>query len=314
MRIIREPGKSGNVLATIAIGEDYLKPFMEYALHTWQMYAERHDLGIIVFDEDLIPRDHPKWKKANWQKFMIAHELARAGVRVHDVCHLDTDILINPQAPDVFSGHDSTRIGVVSQRSRLPYPLDGVLRRIAFLRNRYFSASYPLDSGLFAELDQVYRFSSLEPQPDYACSGVFLFNPECHGSLFLDYFNEFDASVITPTSGGEELHFNYLVQSLGRDEWLDYRFQCLWMYEVAWKYPFLYTLDRKDDDLIRRCIEASLSTNYFLHFAGSWYESDMWSQVKVLTDPEVLDRWERFAEYLQQPVTGKFVGPVKPSS
>jgi hypothetical protein len=27
----------------------------------------------------------------------------------------------------------------------------------------------------------------------------------------------------------------------------------------------------------------------------------------------VLDRWERFAEYLERPVTGKFVGPVKPT-
>ena len=313
MRIIREPGKSGNVLATIAIGEDYLKPFMEYALHTWQMYAERHDLGIIVFDEDLIPRDHPKWKKATWQKFLIASELDQSGVVVHDVCHLDTDILLNPTAPDVFEHHDSAKIGVVSQRSGLPYPLQETLRRIAFLRNRYFSQAYPLDSGLFASLDHVYRYSSLLPQRDYACAGVFLFSPSLHGGLFAEYFEEFDSSVLTPTSGGDELHFNYLVQSKGLDEWLDYRFQALWIYEIAWKYPFLYTVYRKDDELVRRCIEASLSTNYFLHFAGSWYESDMWSQVKVLADPEVLDRWERFAEYMERPVTGQFVGPVKPT-
>ena len=312
MRIIREPGKSGNVLATIAIGENYLKPFLEYALHTWQMYAERHDLGIIVFDEDLIPRDHPKWKKANWQKFIIPRQIMQAGLAVGDVCHLDTDILINPSAPNVFAGHDSSKIAVVSQRTGLPYPLQLVLRRIAFYRNRFFSERYPLDSGLFASLEQVYAYSNLPIQPDYACSGVFVFNPARHADLFQSYFDEFDVSVITPTSGGEELHFNYLVQSLGLAEWVDYRFQALWMYEMAWNYPFLYTLDRKDDELVRRCIEASLSTNYFLHFAGSWYESDMWSQVKVLTDHEVLDRWERFAEYLERPVTGKFVGPVKP--
>jgi len=60
------PGKSGNVLATIAIGEQYLQPFMKYAYHTWEMYCHRHDLGLILFDEDLISPNHPKWKNYNY--------------------------------------------------------------------------------------------------------------------------------------------------------------------------------------------------------------------------------------------------------
>jgi hypothetical protein len=313
VRVIREPGKSGNVLATIAIGEDYLKPFLEYALHTWQMYAERHDLGIIVFDEDLIPRDHPKWKKANWQKFLIGSRLSAAMPGVQRVCHLDTDVLINPTAPDVFSVTPHAAIGVVSKRLGLPYPRELVLRRIAFLRNRYFDVRYPLDSNLFMSLDQMYGYVGLPAQRDDACSGVFVFSQEVHARALEEFFGRFDHRIITPTGGGEQVHFNHYFQTEQTAHWLPYEFQALWTHEVSWKFPFLYTLDRKDDELVRRCIEASLSTNYFLHFAGSWYESEMWSQVKVLTDPEVLDRWERFAEYLERPVTGKFVGPVKPT-
>lgn len=313
MRIIREPGKSGNVLATIAIGEDYLKPFMEYALHTWQMYAERHDLGIIVFDEDLIPRDHPRWKKINWQKYLIPEALRNAGVPTTRIASLDTDILINPTAPSIFHVHDPAKVAVVSLRTGLPYPYTEVLRRVAHLRHAYFSPDYPLDSGLFASLEQLYGAAGLSAQQDEACSGVFVFDTEEFGPKFTEFFYTYDGTVQSPTTGGDQAHFNWLVQSNGWAQWLEYRFQAIWVWEMAWKFPFLYTLDRKDDGLVRRCVEASLSTNYFLHFAGSWYESDMWSQVKVLTDPEVLDRWERFAEYLQQPVTGKFVGPVKPS-
>jgi hypothetical protein len=313
VRIIREPGKSGNVLATIAIGENYLKPFLEYALHTWQMYAERHDLGIIVFDEDLIPRDHPKWKKVNWQKYLISSALSNAGVGATRIASLDTDILINPIAPCIFDAHDPLRVGVVSLRSGLPYPYHELLRRVAHLRHRYFSDDYPLDSGLFASLSQLFEAAGLPPQRDEACSGVFVFDSQVFGQVFTDFFHNYDGTVESPTTGGDQAHFNWLVQSKAWDQWLDYRYQAIWVWEMAWKFPFLYTLDRKDDGLVRRCIEASLSTNYFLHFAGSWYESDMWSQVQVLTDPEVLDRWERFAEYLERPVTGKFVGPVKPT-
>jgi hypothetical protein len=314
VRVIREPGKSGNVLATIAIGEDYLKPFMEYALHTWQMYAERHDLGIIVFDEDLIPRDHPKWKKANWQKFLIGWRVGATLPSVQRICHLDTDILVNPVAPDVFQATPRGSFGLISKRTGLPYPREAVLRRIAFLRNRYFDDRYPLDSNLFMSLDQMYGFADLPTQADDACSGVFVFDMDAHAAALEAFFMRYDQRVITPTGGGEQVHFNHYAQTEHHPSWLPYEFQALWTHEVAWKYPFLYTLDRKDDELVRRCIEASLSTNFFLHFAGSWYESDMWSQVKVLTDPELLDRWERFAQYLRQPVTGKFVGPVKPTT
>ena len=42
-------------------------------------------------------------------------------------------------------------------------------------------------------------------------------------------------------------------------------------------YPFLYSKEyRNNYDLISACIDSSLMNNYFLHFAGSWYEGDMW--------------------------------------
>jgi hypothetical protein len=266
-----------------------------------------------VFDEDLIPRDHPKWKKATWQKYLIGSILMVSVPTVRRVAYLDTDILINPASPNVFGVVDDSRIGVVSKRHNLPYPRDVVLRRIAFLRNRHFSERYPLDSNLFASTRQLFASIGLTSFEDDFCAGMFVFAQTAHAVMLKKFFYAVDAAVESPTGGGDQLHFNHFVQSATLQHWLPYEFQALWTHEMAWKFPFLYTLDRKDDELVRRCIEASLSTNYFLHFAGSWYESEMWSQVKVLTDPEVLDRWERFAEYLERPVTGKFVGPVKPT-
>lgn len=312
MKVLIPPGKSGNVLATIAIGDQYLDPFMKYAYHTWEMYCHRHDLGLILFDDDLISKDHPKWKKATWQKYLIGDVLSKSGLKIKNVCYLDTDILVSPIAPNIFDHHDSSRIGVISQRFRLPIAHSDLCRRLAFLRNKFYSNDYPLDSSLFISLTDLFASIGAKPQDDYACAGVIVFNLENHKTLFAEFYSQFDKSVFSPTSGGDQTHFNHFVQSNNLQQWFDYKFQALWTYEVAWKYPFLYSEYRDDISLIKFCIEASLFSNYFIHFAGSWYESDMWEQVKVLDTPESLVMFKAFNEYMEMPVYGKPLGPIKP--
>ena len=300
------------MLATIAIGEQYLQPFMKYAYHTWEMYCHRHDLGLILFDEDLISPDHPKWKKATWQKYLIAEVVSNSNLKVENVCYLDTDILISPLAPNIFEAFNESKINLVSKRFDLPIELDEILRRLAFLRNRFYSSEYPLDSSLFISLGDLYNSISVNEQSNEACSGVFVFNLKTHGDLISDFFFYFDQHVLSPTNGGDQTHFNYFVQSNGLDSWLEYRFQALWTYEISTRYPFLYSDHRENLRLIKQCIEASLFTNYFLHFAGSWHEGKMWEQVKVFDTPESLAMFQDFAEYLKTPVYGKPLGAIKP--
>jgi len=312
LKVLIPPGKSGNVLATIAIGEQYLQPFMKYAYHTWEMYCRRHDLGLILFDDHLISPDHPKWKKATWQKYLIGDVVYKSNLSVNNICYLDTDLLINPLAPNIFESHDTSKIGVISIRTGLPYPHHEVCRRLAFSRHTYYSSRYPLDSALFVSLSDLYSAIGTKTQSDEACSGVIVFSMENHREIFTDFFYEFDRSVLSPTSGGDQTHFNYFVQKSGLHQWLDYRFQAQWTYEMAWKFPFLYSTHRDNPLVIKSCIEASLFSNYFLHFAGSWYESEMWEQVKVLDTPESLAILKDFEDYMKMPVYGKPLGAIKP--
>ena len=53
---------------------------------------------------------------------------------------------------------------------------------------------------------------------------------------------------------------------------------------MAIYYPFLYRFKNKKNKLINNCILTSLSNNYFLHFAGSWYESNMWENLNTKKD------------------------------
>ena len=285
---------------------------MKYAYHTWEMYCRRHDLGLILFDEDLIDKSDPNWKNPYWQKFLIGDYLSKQKLGIRNVCCLDTDILVSPLAPNIFDGRDESKVGLVSKRKNLPFEHRSILRRMAFLRNRYYDSSYPLDSSLFISLDDLYKVAELPAQADDACSGVFVFGCNEHGKRLADYYGSFDQGVMDQDGGGEQIFLNYFVQANKLVEWLDYRFQALWTYEISTRYPFLYASHRENLSLIKECIEASLFTNYFLHFAGSWHEGKMWEQVKVFDTPESLEMFSAFDEYMKVPVYGKPLGAIKP--
>ena len=314
MEIFINPGKSGNILATIAIGGNYYQTWKKYAFHTWERYCIRHDLGLVVFKEDLISKKDPMWKKPTWQKTLIGRELKKLDFDVNNVCYLDSDILINYTAPNVFDFHKENSISLVSQKFNLPYPIDLLLRKIAFYRHYLYDKDYPLDSALFMTLKQIYEYHDLPVQKDYACAGFFIFNLEEHSGIMETWFKKYDRNIQTITGGGDEVHFNFECQNLGKVSWLDYKFQAMWIYEMAWKFPFLYDHGRYDNELINQCVESSLFTNYFLHFAGSWYESDMWKVGKTLESIETQKKLEQFHAYMQIPVTGEPKGQIKPKS
>ena len=313
MKVVINPGKDGNVIATVAIGGDYLKSWEQFASKNWKKYCKRHSLGLIVFDSNLIDMSDSHWKKPNWQKLLIGSFLSKEGMDINNVCFLDSDILINPWSPNIFDNYDDTTIGMISQVHNLPYPspISDINRRIAYLRNKYYSHKYPLDSALFMTPQEVFEYHGLKPFQNYACTGVFLFNVNIHSELMSNWFYSYGKGIETLTGGGEEPHLNFEVQSYGKITWLDYKFQALWNYEMAWKYPFLYQNGKVKDEITRKCIEASLFTNYFLHFAGSWYESDMWKN-DLIFNSSVSKEFDGFYKYTKIPVTGKPAGMVKP--
>ena len=308
MKILKKSKNSNNYIATVAIGEKHSKEFQTYILPSWVMYCEKYDLGLVVFESDLIDKSHYKWKKSNWHRLLMGSKLKK--LNANNVCYLDTDILINPLSPNVFDFHDDEKISVVSQ-TKLPFEHSKVLRKIAFFRNRYLSSDYPLDSALFISREGFYKYHKFPVQQDVFCSGFFIFNVSLFSDIMEKWFFKYPSDVETITNGGDEPVLNYEFQNHGKIKWLDYKFQALWNYEMAWKYPFLYQNGKVKDEITRKCIEASLFTNYFLHFAGSWYESDMWKN-DLIFNSSVSKEFDGFYKYTKIPVTGKPAGMVKP--
>ena len=82
---------------------------------------------------------------------------------------------------------------------------------------------------------------------------------------------------------------------------------------MAWKYPFLYKFARVKKKLIQDCIESSLYQNYFLHFAGTWYESDMWKKGKFFINKNKIEL-KNYYKYLKTPIIGKSKGTINPKN
>lgn len=311
MKVLLDLSESRNVIATTAIGSNYYDDWIRWAYPLWEAYCKRNGLGLVVFDKHLVPGAAGSEKKPYWQKLLIGASLSTEMPDVENVCFVDTDILANYVAPNIFDAYEPHSIGIVSQKSGLPYPLDSVLRRIAFHRHYCLDENYPLDSYLFASVAQVFEKHDLPRQNDFACTGLFVFNVKNHAELMRGWFEKYDCDTRTLDGGTEEVHLNYEIQNWGKVTWLDYRYQALWMYEMAWKYPFLYHRGRGQTDLVRACIEASLATNYFLHFAGSW-EGDMWKTDGILDSTDSRFRLEKFCEYESRVLTGEPQGKITP--
>lgn len=311
MKILIEPGKSKNVIATNAVGGNFYESWEKWSYPTWEKYCERHELGLIVFDTRFALEECNMPKKPYWDKLLIGDFLRKNHYDINNVCFLDTDILINYMAPNVFDDYNPDTIALISQRNNLPYPIDSVLRRIAFFRHTYFDNNYPLDSWLFASIKQIFDHHGLQVQNDFACTGLFIFNLENHSSLMRGWYDKYDQNSIILDGGTEQVHLNYEIQNWGKVTWLDYRYQALWLFEMAWKYPFLYSQEFNNEGLIKECIEASLFTNYFLHFAGAW-EGNMWKIDGILQGNGQERMFEDFSAYEKIPLTGEPKGIIKP--
>ena len=115
--IYRTPGKSGNTIVSHAIGGNYLQNWENNSLDSWMYYCEKHDLGLLILTE-LVLEDE---KKIHWQKLLIGSELKKLDLGIVNACYLDTDIVINPGASNIFNEYNNKKVGLVSQYKNLHY-------------------------------------------------------------------------------------------------------------------------------------------------------------------------------------------------
>ena len=161
-------------------------------------------------------------------------------------------------------------------------------------------------------IKEIYKFHNLKTQIDYCCTGLFVINLDKYAKKFKDFYFKYNKNISSITDGGEEAHVNYEIHNNCKIKYLDYRFQALWIFEMAKNYPFLYQFKNNINKLIIQCIESSLHNNYFLHFAGSWYESGMWKNKMIFKDHKSIKIYKKFDLINNINFTSVPAGIIKP--
>ena len=297
--IIYAPPKKNNYIVILAIGKKHYSEWKKYALPLLLQYCKNNKIGLLVFRDFLIDGNDYYAKKPTLHKFLMGSFISTNLKYIKNICYLDTDILVNPLAPNVFKYLNKNKINVVSKYKNLPYHLndDFIKRRIAFLRKKYYDKKFPLDSGLTMSRKQHFDFHGWKDQGDYFNSGFLMFNILKFSNFFEKIFIKYRKLNFISMTRGDEPIFNYEVLKSKKVNWINYKYNVLWLYEMSCRYPFLYQY-KINDKIVKQCLEISLSENYFLHCSGKWPEGLMWKN-KIFTKKEQ-KHYKDFSSFLSK--------------
>jgi hypothetical protein len=240
---------------------------LELVWPTWEAYARRHALEIVVLGRSGRPAD-PYWGKY--------FPLDDAALRRFDAALvLDNDIVINPQSPSILEHWDGQRVLIGDEREQFGWPQEYV--------RRYF-ASYELPLPPQSADLRVYN------------TGVLVYTRE-HLPVFRDVHERWRAwRDAAPTDArvrdafkyaNDQPHVGLALQSLGIAQLLDVKFNRLWWNwwldhgrRSEWpsrdpreiRRNSRWVADTFNRPWARRRgfgIDRAIADNHFLHFAGS---------------------------------------------
>lgn len=276
-------------IVTLAIGKPYEAMFEKYCKSLWSLYTERHGFDLIVITEHLDHSPRAQSRTPAWQKCLIFSD---PRVQSYDqVVWVDTDILINPNSPDVTLEVPLEKIGVVDEAAT---PSKEDLKLYLERFHEYFASD---TKGVSAEHIEApnqsmieylnYAFNPSAYYNDFGLDGTFdsiiqtgvmVLSPIHHrGLLEHVYYNYEDKG---PEWNYEQRPLGYEILKQKQEFWMSTKFNMTWVILKALLYPFLDSKSTLAEralhkvgvdsraSLISQCMTASFLNNYFLHYAG----------------------------------------------
>jgi hypothetical protein len=263
-------------IVTIALGEDYRRLFHAKAHAGWKAYCDAHGFDLVVFEIPLDDSLRAQSRSPAWQKCLILErpELAR----YRQVCWVDTDILIRPDAPSVFAGVPENLVGGVdAYAAPNPHVYADVLSRMY--------QSWRAMGARFLDCPTPESFYTARGLPVTASqvmhTGVMVASPAHHAALFrhvYDAYEDVDGKATNYEWGPLSLE----VVRRGLAQWLDYRFNLILSDQIEHHYRFLHgnlfghllapgqeaTAQALQDIVFKACLKELYANAFFLHFCG----------------------------------------------
>jgi hypothetical protein len=299
---------NGNYVVTILIGKKYFSDWKKFSSKLWIQYCINNNLGLIIFNDYLIKKTNKDWMSPNWQRLVIASYVEKNIKEIKNICFLDSDILINPFSPNIFDDFDKNKISLVSLVNNLPYSIseESLRRRMALNRKFFLRKDYPLNSSLNVLHKDMWKFYKIKKIENYFCSGVMVYNVKNFFKLFLLIYLKYSKKEKFKILGCEPYIISEILNSTKKINWINYKYQTHWSYEINYKYPFLYKRIN-DFPLVKDCIEATLMNCYFLHFSGSLVDMEMWKNKNIFQRKKFIFFYKKYLLYRKKKLKNKIL-------
>lgn len=251
---------SKSAIVTVCIGEQSRKMLNGTFVHSWELYAKKHNMDIVRINEPIDAEDkrHPAW-----QKLLFWEHPSMAGY--DRAVYVDHDVFMNPSAPSPIDHTEPGTVGAVTWAGS--YHRDKVILDTVFIPIwRCNNAKWVKDlkPESFADLQEAAGYGHND---EWLNSGVMVWDRE-HKDL-MRHIYETGLSNERSSSEQSAITHHLCVENKDMITHLDRRFNAIWDNEVMAHYSFLPKL-RADSMIAMACVESTLANNYFLHFINGW--------------------------------------------
>ncbi len=242
-------------IVTLAIGESRLADWNRYCAATWQAYANRHHLDLIVIDKPFEKSD----RSPAWQKCLVLSQPFVA--RYQRILLLDSDIAINANSPNPIEQVPEHLVGGVMSGDHIHDDLKPLLLQ------RLTRTQLPYERGTEQwRRDQAacYESYGMPPPPvgGVIQTGVLVANPSRHAPIFRAiYEGEF-----RETRTYEQVPLSHALLQSDIFCPIDSRFNSILFETLLVHHHFLFT-DAVGENVTRAIVRAEFANNFFLHFA-----------------------------------------------
>ena len=267
-------------IVTLTLGKNYVAPWQKFCASNWHAYAARHGYDIICIDEPLDRSPRAGSRSLAWQKCLI---LGDKRVQKYDrVVWVDSDILINPNAPSLIPYVPEDKIGAVEMfGGALQEQLSSDGQTLIERAVQFWKWSFRTAKEFYARVGIDTDYDSV------VMTGVMVLSPTHHrGILEQAYYEDRQ----TPNSHGEMERLSYEILKAHCAYWVDYKFHRLWIECALRDYPFVlwdanipkglmarayrrlvgnYIRLFLNKQLVTYCVTTAFNNNYFLHFSGA---------------------------------------------
>lgn len=220
-------------LVTLLIGERYEKLFNKYVRNTFQKYCKKYGYDLLIVDKLIDNSERAIKRSPAWQKrILFRHEDLKKYERV---VWVDSDVLINPESPDISLDVPLEKIGAVDAYS---FPTPEIYRdSLQRLYNIWGGEGGKYIDNLTPQLFHT-NFGLDNSLKSAVQSGVMVMSPKYHKDLLEHVYNNYEDKG-DPGWNYEMRPLSYEIQKNNFQHWIDPRFNIIWVEYKNYFYPFL---------------------------------------------------------------------------